>query len=131
MRLDFNKLSYLILNEVEAAAITGRENPEEALAFFRERYPGLCVILTLGENGSIYSDGECELYQSAFEADVVDTTAAGDTFTGYFAAGLYFGTTPAETMKTASAAASITVSRSGAAPSIPTREETLKLLENK
>lgn len=131
VKIDFGKLSYLILNEVEAAAITGRENPEDALTLLGERYPSLCIILTLGEKGCIYSDSERELYQNAFKADVVDTTAAGDTFTGYFAAGIYFGTSPAENIKTASAAASIAVSRSGAAPSIPTREETLKLLEGR
>lgn len=120
--LDLSKLSYLILNEVEAADLSGSDTAEGALAFFRERYPTLRVVLTLGERGSVYAEGDTLLRQSAFLAEVVDTTAAGDTFTGYFVAGLASGTPLPETLRLASAAAAVTVSGMGAAPSIPTRD---------
>ena len=121
--VDFHKLSYVILNEVEAKAISGCDDPEESLSYFRSNYPGLKVMLTLGTEGCIFMDGEKELYQSAFQVNAVDTTAAGDTFTGYFAAGIYRKEAFADILRTASAASAIAVSRMGAAPSIPTEKE--------
>ena len=127
--LDLNMISYLILNEVEAREISGCEGTEECLMFFKENYPELKVMLTLGKRGSVYVDGEREIRQPAFSVDVVDTTAAGDTFTGYFVAELSKGTDYPETLRLASAASAIAVSRMGAAPSIPGRTETLEILK--
>ena len=126
--LDLRKITYLILNEVEAGEITGRDTPEEEIPFFRSRYPDLCVMLTLGERGCIYADAKCELHQPAFSVKAVDTTAAGDTFTGYFVAGLASGEEMSEVLRIASAAAAISVTRSGAAPSIPERSEVVTRL---
>ncbi len=128
-RFDLNKISYMILNEVEAGELSGKDTPEDALAYFREAYPDLCVVLTLGAKGSLYVKGPLEIRQAAFQVHVVDTTAAGDTFTGYFAAGVACGQTIAQTMKMASAAAAIAVSRNGAAPSIPLKNEVLESLK--
>ena len=127
--LDLAKISYLILNEVEAAEITGHETPEEGIAYFKSRYPALRVMLTLGETGCIYADSERELSQSAFLVKAVDTTAAGDTFTGYFVAGLAAGNEMKEILRVASAAAAISVTRNGAAPSIPERREVMSRLD--
>ena len=126
--IDFEMLSYLILNEVEAQEISSCETTEEALTYFRTHYPGLRIMLTLGEQGCVYADAERELWQSAYRVKAVDTTAAGDTFTGYFVSGIAQGADCMETLKLASAAAAIAVSRKGAAPSIPTREEVLSRL---
>lgn len=81
------------------------------------------MILTLGQEGSIFKNKEQTVYQPACKVKAVDTTAAGDTFTGYFLAGIVNGKTPKEAMNLASRAAAITVSRKGAAPSIPYAEE--------
>ncbi|MBR2293213.1 MAG: helix-turn-helix domain-containing protein [Clostridia bacterium] len=126
--IDFGMLSYLILNEVEAAAISGCESPEEAVHFFREHYPTLGVMLTLGEDGCVLIENGRELWQSAFCVDAVDTTAAGDTFTGYFVSELAKGSDPKTRLKIACAASALAVSRKGAAPSIPTRGEVLSVL---
>ena len=61
--------------------------------------------------------------QSIFKVKAVDTTAAGDTFTGYFVTALAEGRTPAEALKRAAAASAIAVSRKGAAPSVPAVRE--------
>lgn len=124
--IDLYKLSYMILNEIEATELSACEDTEAALAYFRENYPELKVMLTLGDQGSVYIDKECELRQHAFETKVVDTTAAGDTFTGYFVAGISFGMPQREILKLASAASAIAVSRNGAAPSIPSKREVLE-----
>ena len=58
----------------------------------------------------------------------VDTTAAGDTFTGFFVAGLIDGDSPAEALRMAAKASSIAVTRPGAAPSVPTKAEVLESL---
>lgn len=127
-QVDFHMLSYLILNEVEIRAITHLDNPEEGLSALRSAYPSLKVILTLGEGGCIFSDQTQEIRQPSFCVDVVDTTAAGDTFTGYFVAELSRGTKYAKALKIASAASALAVSRMGAAPSIPTHNEVLQAL---
>lgn len=128
-KIDFNKLTYIILNEVEAKAISGCDIPEESLTYIKNKYPNLKVMLTLGSNGCIYTDSLCEFYQPAFKVNTVDTTAAGDTFTGYFVAELSRGTDYQKILKIASAASAIAVSRKGAAPSIPDKCEVLSSLE--
>ena len=122
-RIDFGMLSYLILNEVEAQEIGGQESPEENLLALRKAYPHLRVVLTLGEEGSVYADSNTELRQAAFCVQAVDTTAAGDTFTGYFASEISKGSPLAVALRMASAAAALAVSRKGAAPSIPYYDE--------
>ena len=121
--LDFTALDYLILNETEGRELTSKEAPEEILSCLLSRYPHLRVVLTLGSEGSVYADGDRRVRQAIFPAKAVDTTAAGDTFTGYFFTALLGGEPPEAALRLASAASSITVSRKGAAPSIPTAEE--------
>ncbi len=124
--LDLSKITYLILNEIEAKTISSKPSAEEALQFFHTRFPNLKVMLTLGKKGCIYSDAAQTVRHPIFRVKAVDTTAAGDTFTGYFVAGLARREPIGAIIRTASCASAIAVSRMGAAPSIPTREEVLK-----
>ena len=71
----------------------------------------------------MYAEGEQRFFQPIFPVKAVDTTAAGDTFTGYFLAGLAEGLEIPETLKMSAMASSIAVSRAGAVPSIPYRTE--------
>ena len=123
-RVDFDKLSWLMINEVEAAQITGSAEPEAALSWLKERYERLSVLITLGSAGSIaygWGDGGAPetVAQPAFPVQAVDTTAAGDTYTGYFIAGLLSGLPLCDCMRRASKAAAVCVTRMGAADSIP------------
>lgn len=118
-KIDLDMLSCVILNEVEAMGFTGKTEPEEVIALMRNRYPKLTVVLTLGKKGCIYADEKQTLYQNAFRVEAVDTTGAGDTFIGYYLAELTRGTDAANAIRTACAASAISVSRMGAAPSIP------------
>lgn len=129
-KLDIGKLSYVLLNEVEASEFSGQDDPEASLSYFESNYPDLKVILTLGSKGCIYQENGTRYRQYAFKTNAVDTTAAGDTFTGYFVAGLYAGLDTAHNLKLASAAAAITVSRMGAAPSIPVKDEVLSTIDS-
>lgn len=126
--IDLNNISCLILNEVEAKGFAGEEETEIILHFFREKYPKLKIMLTLGKNGCVYCDGEQTILHPAFSVKAVDTTAAGDTFTGYFAAGLANKMPMERILKTASAASAISVTRNGAAPSVPVMAEVLEFL---
>lgn len=113
------KVSYLILNEVELAGITGISDIEKGLESINNKYSDCKVVVTIGEDGCIYSYKNTAIKQSAFNVEVVDTTAAGDTFMGYFISQTASNKTLEEALRTASMAAAITVSRKGAAPSIP------------
>lgn len=116
-------VEWFILNEIEGADITGKTQPEEMLDELLRRYPACHVVLTLGERGSIYADATQRMDQSIVPAHTVDTTAAGDTFTGYFIHALLQGEAIQQALKTAACASAITVSRPGAGRSIPAAEE--------
>ena len=120
---DLSKISMFLLNEIEGAQISGETEPGKILQVMREKYPGAKVVLTLGCDGSVYQDGETRIRQDIYAVEAVDTTAAGDTFTGYFMAAILSGSEPKEALDLASKASAIAVTRQGAAPSIPMREE--------
>ena len=80
-------------------------------------------MLTLGKGGSIYHHGDEELYQAAFDVEAVDTTAAGDTFTGFFVAGMIKKMPIRDTLIMATKAAALAVQKKGAAQSIPFMSE--------
>ncbi len=127
------KADYLIVNEIEGAALAGlgaeEKNFEVILSALREKYPKVRVVLTLGDQGVLYEDEAGKASHPVFQANAVDTTAAGDTFCGYFLAGICQGRPVSECLRQASAASSIAVSRSGAAPSIPVYKEVEAFLE--
>ena len=125
--VDFGKLSWLLVNEVEAGQIAGNADPEEAWIRIHRQYPKLSVLITLGGQGSIAYQVDRNTIltekQKAIPVRAVDTTAAGDTYTGYFVAALMEGKALKECMQLATVAAAICVTREGAAPSIPYRAE--------
>jgi ribokinase len=118
-----------ILNEIEGAAISGRHEVYSILTGLREKFPGASIVLTLGEKGSLYW-AKGELYKAGiYNVNSVDSTAAGDTFTGYFLTCLSHGMLSEEIINYASAASAIAVSRSGAATSIPYNEEVVRFIK--
>ena len=117
--LELDRVDYLILNEVEASGFFGSQEVPAILAA-AEKWPGLHLLVTLGKDGCVYTDGKTRHACPAFRVEAVDTTAAGDTFAGYFVAMLAAGKTLAEAMRIGCAASALAVSAMGAAPSIPT-----------
>lgn len=129
LALDFSPLEWLVVNEIECAAIAGREDVWEAFETLKARYPNAGILLTLGADGSVcWKDGQ-ELRQKAYPARAVDTTGAGDTFVGYFVGCLTRGCARQEAMRRASMAAALSVTRPGAADAIPTMEEVRRALD--
>lgn len=122
-KIDLRKITYLFLNEIEGHALSGETEPNKICEALAQKYGNLRIVLTLGENGVLYRDADTEIYEKAIPVKAVDTTAAGDTFTGYFLAEMMLAGNVERALKQATIAASITVSRRGAAKSIPFREE--------
>ena len=126
---DLTKISIFLLNEIEGGQITGLNDPDEILKKMQEMYPEAKIVLTLGKDGAIYADGQEKYRQPIFPVKAVDTTAAGDTFTGYFLAGLAEGKEIPEILRISAKASSIAVTRPGAVQSIPYKSEVLQSLE--
>ena len=122
-----------IVNEIEGKYLAGIRSGEAdkntILAEMSEKFPEADVVLTLGEDGVMYKSRKEILEHGIFKTDVVDTTAAGDTFCGYFIAGIAEGRDTAECLKTASAASAIAISKKGAAVSIPEYREVRDFLK--
>ncbi len=86
------------------------------------------VIITLGENGCLLCNESGFQHFSAFKEDAIDTTAAGDVFNGSLAVALTENKSFEEAIRFASAAAAISVTRKGAQPSAPSKEEIIQYL---
>ncbi|GDY07868.1 MAG: ribokinase [Planctomycetota bacterium] len=114
-------------NETEAALLTGREvrSDDEAEAAARQLQLAGCsrIIITRGEHGCCVLDGDTVTHLPAKQVDSVDAVAAGDVFNGALATALAEGRTLLDAARWAGAAAAISVTRRGAQPSIPTRDE--------
>lgn len=135
-KLPLSYVDYFLLNEVEGSAVCELEEAkseelksEELADKLTEQFPNAKIVLTLGKAGSVYAFKKERIYQEIFPVKAVDTTAAGDTFTGFFISEIIRGKEPKEALKTASLASSIAVGRAGAAPSIPTYEEVQEKLK--
>jgi ribokinase len=117
------KVDCFVFNEVEGRELTGKTGQDDILGAMMDRFPGVCVVLTLKDKGVIYADTERKLTVPALTVKAVDTTAAGDTFIGYLLAGMVAGEDIETGLETACRAAAICVTRPGAADSIPWKEE--------
>lgn len=126
LSLPLDCVDYLMVNEIEAAQILGHEGEGEALALeLWQRYPDMTIVLTLGSQGSVCCRGGELNCCAAERVSAVDTTAAGDTYTGFFVSAISRGKNVDEAMALASRAAAISVTRRGASPSIPDISEVL------
>ncbi len=119
----FDLVSLFLINETEGYELTGEKESGKILEKMSSRYPDSATVLTLGGDGVCFKKGDEEIRLNAFDVKAVDTTAAGDTFTGFFVAGYFRGTPVKEVLETASLAAAISVSRNGACGSIPSVAE--------
>lgn len=121
--MDLSGVTWLILNEIEIRELSGSKDPDWGIKILLDRYPDMKVLLTLGEKGAVYQDRDTRCIQKAYKVGVKDTTAAGDTFTGYFISFMAAGAEIEEALDMAARAAAIAVSREGAASSIPLLSE--------
>jgi ribokinase len=121
-------IDLLIVNEVEAEEISGRQQLDKIEDYFRQNWPHAEVLITLGKAGVRMLKKEKTIDVPAFLVEAVDTTAAGDTFIGYFLSA-YSDHADAKTALTrACAASALAVTKVGAAQSIPDSEEVNRFL---
>ncbi len=125
--LPLSYVTWWFCNEIEGEALFGSDSPEQICDNFIKKYPESNLILTLGKRGSMFANGKTRCEEPIYPAEVVDTTAAGDTFTGYFLSAVLSGVDEKDALKLATKASAITVSRMGASISIPYRDEVERL----
>ena len=113
-----------LVNEEEAAALARQS--EDPLSVLSKQYPNARIVMTLGTKGCRYWNGSRVLENACYKVQAVDTTGAGDTFTGYFIACLARGMEEADALRYASMASALSVTRHGASASIPVMEEVLR-----
>jgi len=122
-----SKVSTLIVNETEAEILSGiTVNNKESIIKASEKLVGMgciSVIITLGDKGSFINSQEGKMMVPSFKVNAVDTTAAGDIYCGTLAVALTEGRSLKDAVEFAGAAAAISVTRLGAQPSAPYREE--------
>ena len=104
----------LLPNALEAAALTGREDPVAAARALAESFPE--VVVTLGQQGALWTDGDQVIRVAAAAADVVDTTGAGDAFAAGLLAARLHGAGPAEALRAGCSLAARAVAAAGARP---------------
>lgn len=130
-----SKVHTLVVNEVEAEFLAGEKVSSLADAERAARKllaQGVAqVVITLGERGAYFTNGQEAFHTPAFVVDQVDATAAGDTFCGALAVALTEQQPLPQAMRFASAAAALAVTQLGAQPSIPTRAAIEALLRSR
>ena len=127
-RYPLHLVDVFIVNEIEGEALTRKNKPEDIVKVMAIKYPDAEIVLTLGKDGVLYYDGINTYKQESYKVIAADTTAAGDTFTGYFLQFSQEVSVP-EALRIATVASGIAVSREGAAKSIPLRDVVLAVLK--
>ena len=116
--LPLGAIELLVINEVEGFELTTKTAPDDIIAILSSRFNSTNVLLTLGAAGSIYASKGLSIFEPAVKVEAIDTTAAGDTYVGFFLAGYSAGKSAADCMAMATSAAARCVMRAGAATSI-------------
>lgn len=128
--LPLHQCELLIFNRAEAAFLLGMSitsSASDLLGRFSETLGNTEVVLTLGSDGAWYQHNGEAVFQPALKVSAIDTTAAGDTFVGYFLAARQAGLEPSQCLKRATAAAALAVQQHGAASSIPVAKDVDRL----
>lgn len=123
LSLPLDAVHWFLINEIEGEQLTGCTEPAAIAQQLHTRFPDAEIVLTLGGEGVYYRAGDTILTHAAYKVPVVDTTAAGDTFTGFFLGSMARGESAETALEIASKASAIAVSRKGATTSIPSLDE--------
>ena len=126
LALPLDLVDILVVNEIEGAALANTKKGSsftEVLEALVSAYPKSEIVLTVGKGGAYYAYEEIRLHEPIYDLPVVDTTAAGDTFIGYFLTARALGHDSQMALRYACKASGLAVSRLGAMGSIPLASE--------
>ena len=126
LNLPLDKVDVLVLNEIEGSALAQTQKGasfKEVLEALVNAYPLCEIVLTVGKGGVYYGYKELRFYEPIYDIPVVDTTAAGDTFVGFFLTARSKGYGVQDSLRLSCKASGFAVSRSGAMQSIPQASE--------
>ncbi|WP_298503987.1 ribokinase [uncultured Sphaerochaeta sp.] len=126
LSLPLELIDILVVNEIEGAGLADMRQTSDYKAILERlvtRYPASEILLTIGKQGCWYAFKDLRVHHDIYDTPVVDTTAAGDTFIGYYLASIARGCSIRQALQYASKAAGLAVSRPGAMASIPLAEE--------
>ena len=128
-KLPLELVDLFVVNEIEGPSLANLQASAplgETLDALCKRFPEKEIILTAGKNGAYYGCGQIREKGETIDLPAVDTTGAGDTFTGFFLAARVKNYPVKEALAFACKAASIAVSRKGAMEAIPAADEVFK-----
>ncbi len=123
------RVDFLIPNQTELALLAGQDSTSASIDVLRSMGVDRLVV-TMGDNGVLVADNGHQEHIPAHHVPVVDTTAAGDAFAGAFAVALNEGLSISEAAEWGNTAGALAVTRPGAQPSLPTRQQLLSLLRD-
>lgn len=126
LSLPLDMVDILVANEIEGAGLAGMDETTDFKAILErlvKRYPYSEILLTIGKMGCWYAFKDLRIHHDIYDTKVVDTTAAGDTFIGFYLASIGRGYSVRQALQYASKAAGLAVSRPGAMASIPFASE--------
>lgn len=120
LELPLNDVDIFLMNEGEGESLTGEKDPDAIMDALTRRFNQAKIVLTLGARGCLFGEGDRRFSKPAAPCGkIIDTTAAGDTFTGYYLASIEAGMSDEEAIERAATAASKCIEQKGAAVSIP------------
>ena len=125
LNADLSGVDWLVVNEIECAAMAGCGDAQAGYETLKQRYPSLGILLTLGSEGSVSWKDGTEVRQCAYPVKAVDTTGAGDTFVGSFLYAKSQGWDTLASAKFACAAGSVAVEHVGANTAIRSKDQVL------
>lgn len=123
--LKIEHFTYIILNESEAKGLANQNTVEEAITRLKDNYHNTNFVITLGAQGCYFFNLDKTIYQEAYKVPVIDTTGAGDTFIGYFIGSITMGNSIEESLRMASKAAAIAITKKGSSNAIPCMDEVM------
>lgn len=124
-----DKVDWLFVNQTEGEVLSNEYVPINMLERLIQRFPSTEIILTLGINGCMIGNEQGIWSYPTLDVPVVDTTGAGDTFTGYYLRGILMPIDGVSAAECATIASNIAITRRGASQSIPSIGEVLEYLD--
>lgn len=124
-KLPIQNITYMILNESEAKGLSGQKDIESIIANLKAQFQNTKFVITLGKDGCYFFSYDKKIYQKSYNVTVVDTTSAGDTFIGFFIGSLVQMHSVEESLKIASKASALAITKKGSSNTIPNIDEVM------